>query len=429
MKLNTLIKQTKLDQFSIGSVQWWNEVTSMGTPIQVPLSTDQTQLIFLWREEESKPKHQAIYLDINGVINHHDFNAAELNRYQDTDVYYYVCNVENSWNGTYALIPVPQEAVQPTYHGDKQQQITQHRNWIMKRRAYHIADPLNKQNLPLTKWGEMHSRIYLDSSVIHPSWEDYDQSHFALDEMPECQVHNYESELLKQNRRFWTYSTANQSTQALPLVIVLDGEFWVESMPIMRPLEYCTQKNLLPPAIYVMIDAISFRQRAEDLTCNPTFWQAVVEEIIPQVNEQYCITTDSSKTVVAGQSYGGLSALYAVLNWPNRFGNAISQSGSFWWPKHALIHNSHEEGITQSLPETLHIDRDIDSLSEMHKLNVYMEVGQREQMMIPLAEHVCDKLLAANHKVTMQLYDGGHDRLIWREGLMKGLIWLFNETD
>ncbi len=36
--------------------------------------------------------------------------------------------------------------------------------------------------------------------------------------------------------------------------------------------------------------------------------------------------------VVAGQSFGGLSALYVGLHWPERFGCVLSQSGSYWWP-------------------------------------------------------------------------------------------------
>jgi enterochelin esterase family protein len=40
----------------------------------------------------------------------------------------------------------------------------------------------------------------------------------------------------------------------------------------------------------------------------------------------------ADRTVVAGQSFGGLSSLYAGLNWPQRFGCVLSQSGSYWWP-------------------------------------------------------------------------------------------------
>ncbi len=427
MALNSLLKQTELEQFSVGSSQWWDEVASIGTPLQIPLDSNKTQLIFLWREEESEPQHHSIYLDINGVINHHDFNAAELTRYKNTDIFYYICDVENSWNGTYALIPVPEAAVQPAYCGNHEQQIVQHRNWIMKRREHHIADPLNKLNIKHGKWGEMHSRIYLDPTVIHPAWLDFDEHHCADDWSSQCRTHLYQSDILQQKRRFWTYSTASQSDSDLPLVIILDGEFWVESLPVMRPLKYCTEKDQLPPAVYVMIDAISFAQRAEDLTCNPTFWQAVIEEIIPLVAEQYPITNQNTKTVVTGQSYGGLSALYAAVNWPQRFGNAISQSGSFWWPNYSLMHNSHQPDIVQSLPETLYMEGDIQMLGNQHQLNIYMEVGQREDMMIPLSQQISKQLSANNHNVIIDLYNGGHDRLIWREGLIKGLIWLFNQ--
>lgn len=426
MELKTLTKQTELGELPIGSAQWWDKVASIGTPIQIPIDADQVQLIFLWRRKRHQSDIQSVYLDINGVINHHDFNAAELIRYQNTDVYYYICNVKNSWNGTYALIPVPEEAVQPAYCGDKQQQITQHRNWIMKRREYHIADPLNQLNIDYGRWGEMHSRIYLDPSVLHPAWEYFDSHSSAKDWSSMCRTHLYHSDILKQKRRFWTYSTGTHHDSELPLVILLDGEFWVESMPLVSAIDDCTQKKHLPPAVYVMIDAISFKQRAEDLTCNPTFWQAVIEEIVPMVAEHYSITGDHQKTVVAGQSYGGLSALYAALNWPERFGNVISQSGSFWWPNHALMHNSHQPDITQLLPESLYIDNHIESLGNRHKLKIYMEVGLREEMMIPLNQQVSTQLSNNNHNVFINLYDGGHDRLIWREGLIKGLIKLLN---
>lgn len=427
MDLQVLLRHTKLNQFVIGSAQWWEHVSSVGTPIQIPRSNGTTDLIFLWQEQRHESEHKAIYIEINGVVNHHDFNAAELTRYLGTDVYYYVCNIESSWNGTYALIPVFQEAMQPAYLGDKQQQITQHRDWIMKRREHHIADPFNKMNLHYGQWATSHSRSYLDPSVIHPAWTDYDQNSASQDWASLCRTHLYKSKLLQQNRRFWTYSTAEENHDDLPLVILLDGEFWVESMPVMGPLNFCTEHDLLPPAVYVMIDAISVQQRGEDLTCSPMFWQAVIEEIIPMVAEHYSVSSNKDKVTVVGQSYGGLSALYAALNWPEHFSNALSQSGSFWWPNMSLMHNSHQADIIQSIPETLYLDNDIEALGEKYRLNIYMEVGTREKVMVPLAEHIHSKLKMNNHNTIIELYDGGHDRLIWREGIIKGLIWLMNK--
>jgi enterochelin esterase-like enzyme len=34
---------------------------------------------------------------------------------------------------------------------------------------------------------------------------------------------------------------------------------------------------------------------------------------------------------VAGSSFGGLAAAYTALTMPERFGNVLSQSGSYWW--------------------------------------------------------------------------------------------------
>ncbi|WP_239515736.1 alpha/beta hydrolase-fold protein, partial [Klebsiella pneumoniae] len=72
--------------------------------------------------------------------------------------------------------------------------------------------------------------------------------------------------------------------------------------------------------------------RSRELPCNPDFWLAVQEELLPQVKSMAPFSDRADHTVVAGQSFGGLSSLYAGLNWPQRFGCILSQSGSYWWP-------------------------------------------------------------------------------------------------
>ena len=72
--------------------------------------------------------------------------------------------------------------------------------------------------------------------------------------------------------------------------------------------------------------------RSRELPCNADFWLAVQEELLPLVKTTTAFSDDPQRTVVAGQSFGGLSSLYAGLNWPARFGCVLSQSGSYWWP-------------------------------------------------------------------------------------------------
>lgn len=427
MSLDASLQDTELAKLAIGSEDWWDKVSALGTPITIAQDNDKTELIFLWRQHNTPSKIAAVYIDINGVINHHDFNAARLIQYKNSDVFYYICSAPSRWNGTYALIPVTEEAMQPEYIGSYEEQISQHRSWIMKRRALHVSDPLNKRHLPLCEWGKMHSRLYLDPSVIHPSWAAFDSNKGYVELSSHCHEHLFHSKILEQERRFWSYSTALNGEENLHLIIVLDGQTWTQSIPIMSALDSCTQQKLLPPAVYLMIDVMSMTQRSIDLPCNSTFWKSVIEEFIPIISEKYDITSERNNTVVTGQSYGGLSAVFALLNWPEKFGKAVSQSGSFWWPNDSLIHNSHQPDILQQLPESLYLDQYIDALSTTYQHKIYMDVGKREGMMVPLAEHIFHKLNENNHQLFIQLYDGGHDSLMWREGLIKGLIWLFSD--
>ncbi len=73
------------------------------------------------------------------------------------------------------------------------------------------------------------------------------------------------------------------------------------------------------------------KERNRELPCNPSFVDFLVQELPPWVRERYHVTTDPAKTIVAGQSYGGLAAAYAGFCHSDVFGNALSQSGSFWW--------------------------------------------------------------------------------------------------
>ncbi|MCP6060540.1 alpha/beta hydrolase-fold protein, partial [Klebsiella pneumoniae] len=68
-----------------------------------------------------------------------------------------------------------------------------------------------------------------------------------------------------------------------PLAVLLDGQFWAESMPVWPALASLTHEGKLPPAVYVLIDVIDTAHRSRELPCNPDFWLAVQEELLPQV--------------------------------------------------------------------------------------------------------------------------------------------------
>lgn len=82
------------------------------------------------------------------------------------------------------------------------------------------------------------------------------------------------------------FTTGDATAEERPLAVLLDGEFWAQSMPVWPALTSLTHRRQLPPAVYVLIDAIDTTHRAHELPCNADFWLAVQQELLP--GERYC---------------------------------------------------------------------------------------------------------------------------------------------
>ena len=76
-----------------------------------------------------------------------------------------------------------------------------------------------------------------------------------------------------------------------------------------------TARGELPPALYLLVRA-GPATRAMELPCG-RFWLALQEELLPQLRAVQPFSERPGDTLVAGQSFGGLAALYAALRWPS----------------------------------------------------------------------------------------------------------------
>ena len=269
-----------------------------------------------------------------------------------------------------------------------------------------VADPLNAQSW---RGGRGHpvSALEMPGAPPQPGWQATD-TFFT----PPHLLH-WQSPRLQNRRRVWVYATGEAQGAERPLAILLDGQFWAESMPVWPALAALTNARQLPPAVYVLIDAIDNAQRSQELPCNADFWLAVQEELLPQVSEIAPFSDRADRTVVAGQSFGGLSALYAALHWPTRFGCVLSQSGSYWWP--------HRGGEGEGLL--------IQQLKQgeigPQGLRIVLEAGVREPLIFRTNQTLLSLLQQTQQRVFWRQVDGGHDALCWRGGLTAGLITLW----
>ncbi len=395
-----------------GSEAWWQEQQSQGIPRIELADSGQCHVTFFWRDpqgDETQSRTQRVWINITGVTDHHQRRPPQsLMRVAGTNVWYWQTTLPANWRGSYCLMPDEQAT---DFSGDAD--MSSLRNWWRDKFPSAQADALNA----LRGWsggrGMGVSPLHLPQAPDQHVWHDVD-NHRA----PEIalQQHQWDSTILGNRRRVWTLTTGAAQAEPRPLAILLDGQFWVHSMPIAGPLQQLTAQQKLPPAVYLFIDIIDREHRTRELPCNPQFWQAVQQELLPLIAQSVPYRQDASSTLVAGQSFGGLAAVFAALHWPETFGNALSLSGSFWWPERGNPHGW--------LPQQLD-----HGLAPPQPLRFWLEAGQREGLILQANQQLQQKLSAAGYQVDYLPVEGGHDALCWRGGLLNGLQALWHQPE
>ncbi|WP_445364764.1 enterochelin esterase [Microbulbifer sp. ANSA003] len=429
---SNLLRITQSSVSEIGSALWWSEMERQGLPLvnENPSNKESLILTFLWRDPDGSESHSPIkqvYIDINCVTNHHTFSPPSLVRLPKTDVWYWQLEIEKSWRGSYRLIPATEKWIgsnwEKALHSNDDARKMQ-RHWWRNLIKDAIPDPLNRQAPSAGSWSKKFSAIHLPGLMEQSLWQEFDLkpefSELENKSFSDVGEVYWQSSILGIRRRVWTYACGKASDpEQRPLVILLDGDRWAKEMPVFSVLREQTQSGHLPAALYLLVDSVNGKQREQDLTCSEDFWLAIQKELIPQIKEELPHTENPAHTIVAGQSYGGLAAMFAGLKWPARFGCVLSQSGSFWWPNNKLMrkgNNSDDKGwlTDQVLSETYQPGR----------LKIFQQVGTREYSLTRVNDQLNKALNNKSFDVKYQKFVGGHDTLCWREGLITGLSYL-----
>nr|WP_239549495.1 enterochelin esterase [Lelliottia amnigena] len=408
MKQNTVKHEVKrVTAITTGSEAWWQ---SKNGP-EWTREKDLYRVTFWWRDPAGTARSSAIkrvWIYITGVTDHHqNAQPQSLERIPDTDVWRWQGDFSPEWRGSYCFIPSENEHdfAEAVFSAATPDRMALREGW-RKLLPRAISDPLNPQSW---RGGRGHpvSALEMPHAPVQPGWNHADTPFSP----PECI--DWHSPRLGNSRRVWIFTTGDENPAERPLAVLLDGQFWAESMPVWSPLAALTQEGQLPPAVYVLIDVIDTAHRSRELPCNPDFWLAVQEELLPQIQALTPFSARADRTVVAGQSFGGLSSLYAALNWPQRFGCVLSQSGSYWWP---------HRGADQD-------GQLIEQLKTGEKsatgLRIVLEAGRREPLIFRTNQALYAQLQHPQHRVFWRQVDGGHDALCWRGGLTQGLMTLW----
>lgn len=391
----------------MGSEAWWQ---SKKGPEWEREDNGNYRVTFWWRDPQGTEKESAIHhvwVYITGVTDHHQ-NATpqSMRRIDGTNIWCWSVSLSANWRGSYCFIPTARNDIfAPQALGETPDRTALREGW-RQLLPQAIADPLNSQSWQGGR-GHAVSALEMPDAPVQPGWdrpENPDSPAVCL---------QWRSARLGNTRRVWVFTTGEAQAESRPLAILLDGQFWAQSMPVWPALTSLTHRGHLPPAVYLLIDAIDTAHRSRELPCNADFWLAVQEELLPLVKTTTAFSDDPQRTVVAGQSFGGLSSLYAGLNWPARFGCVLSQSGSYWWPHRG----GYQDG---TIVEQLKSGK-----VSAQGLRIVLEAGIREPIIFRAHQALYAQLPSAPQSIFWRQVNGGHDALCWRGGLMQGLITLW----
>jgi len=395
----------RVTALTTGSEAWWQAKDGP----ERERHQENYRVTFWWRDPAGTQKMSTVkrvWLYVTGVTDHHqNARPQSLERIPDTDVWQWQGEFSPEWRGSYCFIPSDNENdfASAVFEGDQPDRMALREGW-RKLLPHAVSDPLNAQSW---RGGRGHavSALEMPEAPVQPGWNHPDTPY----KKPVCI--EWHSARLKNRRRVWIFTTGDESPER-PLAVLLDGQFWAESMPVWPALASLTLEGKLPPAVYVLIDVIDTAHRSRELPCNPDFWLAVQDELLPQVKSMAPFSDRADHTVVAGQSFGGLSSLYAGLNWPQRFGCILSQSGSYWWPHRG----AQQDGLL------------IEQLKAGDKtargLRIVLEAGRNEPLILRANQAILAEL-HTQQPVFWRQVDGGHDALCWRGGLTQGLMTLW----
>ncbi|MGO1050180.1 enterochelin esterase [Crossiella sp. CA198] len=374
---------------------FWRQVEAEGTPLVEPAEDAAHRIVtFLWRDAGQG----AVLLHANKLTDYNDLGPSLLHLLPGTDVWHRSYRLRADWRGTYQLAPLPEPPAAPeVWRGPERAR------W-RELQALAVTDPLNPGTLPNKFGGPALSLAALPDAPPQP-WL------FPRPDRPVGRVteHRFDSAVLGNEREVWLYQPPGEDHADLPLLVLFDGEAWVHDLGVTHTLDNLIAEGAIPPMAALLVSSLNLPARVVELACDELFLRMLTEELLPWAGRQLPLTTDPRRTVVAGQSLGGLTAAFAGLRAPHRFGNVLAQSGSFWWPSGTAF-EAGAQWLTQAL-----------ATEDKLPVAFDLEVGLLEWELLEPTRRLRDVLRAKGYDLSYREFHGGHDSACWRGGLADGL--------
>lgn len=379
---------------------FFDDIRRVGTPLIEPAVGEPAHrdVTFLWRGD---PDTERVLLSMSGLPRDEPA-AGLLDHISGTDIWYAGYRLRSDFRSSYRICELaPDEPLE-----DRR-----------RLQLFGGPDPFNTCRLA-GRWSQPASSIVALADAPADPW----LHPFGRVTGPTGSLvkHQVESHRLGCERDVWIYRppAAEQVTrdgQPLPVLVLCDGDRWFDELDLHTVLDSMITNGLLPPVQVLAPAAVDLETRWRELRAHDPFVEFLAEELLPWARQRWSLTEDPARTVIGGQSLGGLTALYAALRRPETFGLVLGQSASLWW----------RPGLADGLPHPDDVGRCwlAEQFAGADRLPsaVHLQAGLHEGRMIDLADEVAAELRRRDVPVTTTAFNGGHDYAWWRGGLFDGL--------
>ncbi len=238
----------------------------------------------------------------------------------------------------------------------------------------------------------------------------------------DLQRHWFTSQALGNGRDVWIYRPKgwSQARAAQRSVLVLfDAHAYLHDVPTPQIVDNLVADRLIPNTAVVLVANASSTLRGKELPPNPAFARMMGEELMPWLAAQG-VDVPAARTVLAGSSYGGLASSYVAQQYPGRFGNVLSLSGSYWWSPSGEAPNALARWweAAPRLPVEFYFDA-----------GRYESARGGQAGILETSRALGDVLRAKGYRVTQVEHNTGHDYVHWQGSLACGLVALLQPAN
>ncbi|MER8195565.1 enterochelin esterase [Streptomyces microflavus] len=407
---------------------FWAEAARTGTPLVEELddAPGHRAVTFLWRGHRATRR---VLLMAPGLTGHDRLADSLLHHLPGTDIWHLGLRLRADHRGSYRMVADISAGAAPADPALLQRR-------LLALRAHGGADPLNPARIP-TRWRDAQDSVFALPEAPPQPWA------ARRPAVPRGGVerHAVAAGVLGAERDVWVYlppaavpyrpAHGPGEQGRLPLLVLCDGDMWFDRLGLQDTLDALIADGLLPPLAVLAPDAVGIATRRLELGGRESYVSFLADEVVPWAGARWPLTVRADRTVVAGQGLGGMTALYAGLTRPERFGGIVAQSPSLWWRPGLEPGAVAPDAIGTPWLATLAVglrDGLPAGRGPVRGAAVHFDVGLHEGAMAEHTEALRAVLRARGHRVTRNLHNGGHDYACWRGFLADALVELMGTS-